>query len=99
MLERSFSYDFIDKRKLEVFTDGAESVLVFVLWLAVPFFEQSRGKDNLLACLYYPLFLFLFYGGNYLKRHPLVFAGCEYTAVVDQKQVFKKYKVNWKRQP
>ena len=64
--------------------------MVFVLWLAASFFEQPSRKDNMLACLYYPLFLFLFDGGNYLKRHPLVFTGREYTAVVDQKYVFKK---------
>ncbi len=59
--------------------------MVFVFWLAVSFFEQSSRKDNLLACLYYTLFLFLFDGGNYLERRPLAFAGREYTAVVDQK--------------
>jgi hypothetical protein len=79
---------YLDKRKTEVVKDGTESVLVFVLWLAASFFEQSSGKGNLLACLYDPLCLFLFDGSNYLKCHPLDFAERGHAAVVDQKHVF-----------
>ncbi len=89
----------LDKSKTEVFKDGAESELVFILWLAVSFFEQSSREGNLLACLYCPPFLFLFDGGHYLDCHPLVFAGGEHTFVADQKHVFERSHVNWQRQP